>query len=91
MAVCPKCKQKIESLNNYESGEMKSYLNEDGGWEEDYFQGDGKTNDFECPNCQEVLFKDEEEAIEFLEDKDELTRIMEEKIEQIKEKKIANG
>ncbi len=87
MAVCPKCKQKIESLNNYESGEMKSYLNEDGGWEEDCFQGDGKTNDFECPECSEVLFKDEEKAIAFLKNKDELQEIMAEKLNQIKEKK----
>ncbi len=94
MAVCPKCKQKVESLNNYSSGERKTRVSIFDGeeeYEEEEFQANGKVNDYECPECSEVLFKDEEEAIAFLKNKDELQEIMAEKLKQIEEKKDANG
>lgn len=90
--ICPKCHKEIESLNNYVSGENHSTfsLSEfDGKTIRDYdfgeFQTDGKTNDFECPECQEVLFTDEDKATKFLEGQDELQQIVAEKINKIKE------
>ncbi len=65
--ICPKCKEEIEHLNNWVSGERKyrfdGYTYEE---EDQYSFGDGKTEDYECPECSEVLFTDEEEATKFL-------------------------
>ena len=67
---CPKCKKEIDYLNNYQSGENHhSLLIIDGEhtYEEQEFQPNGQTNDFECSECKEILFTDEDKAIEFLE------------------------
>jgi len=89
--ICPKCHKEIDYLKNYVSGE-NSYtfsLSEfDGKTISDYdfgeFQTDGKTNDYECPNCSKLLFTDEEKARAFLEGQDELQKIVKEKIEKDK-------
>ncbi len=89
MPICPKCFGKIDSLHNYASGERKTRVSIFDGeeeYEEEEFQADGKVDDYECPNCSEVLFKDEEKAIAFLKNKDELQEIMAEKLNKIKEK-----
>jgi len=87
MAICPKCKEEIEHLNNYVSGEAKYIFDGESYNQDGDFQNNEKVNDYECPECQEVLFTDEEKAKEFLKNKDELTNIMEEKMKQIKENK----
>jgi len=73
MGKCPKCKAKIDHLDNWTSGEAKYEATYDGsGINYDQigdFEIDHKTNDFECPECQETLFKDEKKATAFLKGK----------------------
>lgn len=80
MSICPKCKEEIESLKNYVSGE-ELYIFDGNNYEQDGdFQPDNKVNDFECPECNDVLFTDEEKATNFLQNTDELTELVKEKI-----------
>jgi predicted RNA-binding Zn-ribbon protein involved in translation (DUF1610 family) len=69
MAKCPKCNKEIIYLNNYQSGESHHRLYSDGEYEEREFQPNNKTNEYECPECCEVLFIDEEHAKEFIIDR----------------------
>ena len=69
MSKCPKCGEEIDYLNNWESGEMEYRLRPDGAYEGMEFCSDNKSNDFECPECSEVLFTDEKKAIAFLKEK----------------------
>ena len=69
MPKCPKCNDEIDTLNNYQSGENKYKLfiqGKDYHYDEDEFQPNNQVNDYECPHCGEVLFRDEDKAIEFL-------------------------
>jgi len=69
MPKCPECKKEIEHLNNYQSGESRYRLWNDGKYDlYDFseFIGDGNVNDYECQICQKILFTNEEEAISFL-------------------------
>ena len=71
MVICPKCNKEIDYLNSYQSGEEHSKLYiEDGEADYDFdgkgFQPDSKVNEYECPECLEVLFTSEEEAVKFL-------------------------
>ncbi len=91
--ICPKCKEKIDWLHNYQSGENHTRLSlfdfkdkKIADYELCEFQANGKINDFECPECSEVLFRDEKKAIAFLEDNDELQELVVEKLNKIKEK-----
>ncbi len=86
MSICPKCKKEIDYLNNYTSGENKYNFDGDNYNQDGDFQPDYKVNDFECPECSEILFTDEVKAIAFLKNEDELQSIIKEKIKQIKEK-----
>lgn len=64
---CPECKADIDCLNYYESGEMKYTINDEGHYEQDGdFRGDSKTTDYECPECQAVIFTDSITALNFL-------------------------
>ena len=63
---CPKCKEEIFGLMNYQSGENRYFLDLDGDYELKDFQENGKVNDFECPSCGKVLFNDEKKAKKFL-------------------------
>jgi len=65
MAICPKCKAEIDYLNNYQTGESHSHFDGE-DYETEDFQADGQTNDYECPECSETLFTNEEEATKFL-------------------------
>jgi predicted RNA-binding Zn-ribbon protein involved in translation (DUF1610 family) len=67
MPKCPKCGEEIDHLINY----CKS-------WEKFYFDGEDYNyidtistdeNEYACPECDETLFYNEEEAIEFLKPK----------------------
>ena len=56
----------VNYLNNYQSGENHYKLESSGEYEFKTFLEKGTTNDFECPECSEVLFTDETKAIQFL-------------------------
>ena len=89
MAICPKCRKEIETLTNFTSGETRytfQIWNKKPHYQKDDFLEDGKTNDFECPECQEKLFTDEQQAEEFLKNEDKLQKIVNEKLN-----KIENG
>ena len=94
MPKCPKCNAEIEILNNYVSGENRfDFWVEDGESQtqhEDWI-ADDKINNFECPDCHKVLFTDGDDAISFLEGKDELKRIVKDKINKIEEDKNAQN
>jgi len=68
MSKCPECKKEITKLNNFVSGEKIFSFDGDNYDERDFIE-DSKTNDYECPECKEVLFKDEEEVVEFFKGK----------------------
>lgn len=70
MSKCPKCGTEIESLNFWETGESKSVF-DGGNYEIESFEADGQTTDYECPECGEILFTDEDGAKKFLEKKEE--------------------
>ena len=87
--ICPNCKEEINGLVSFESGENKKNVYIDNNkleWNEEYFYDDGKVNDYECPECNEVLFTNEEEAISFLKNEDELQKMIKEKLKQIGDK-----
>ena len=87
--ICPKCKEKIDCLNysrdNYDNGEFS--IDKD-GFEE--YNRDSNSDliepnlNFRCPECDEELDFDEDEAIKFLKETDELQEIIAEKIKKIK-------
>ncbi|KKM51280.1 hypothetical protein LCGC14_1555610 [marine sediment metagenome] len=86
---CPKCNKKIEELRYYERVDNSLWFSVDENGEPNYEGGeiiyDGATDfDFCCPECSETLFTDEEKAIEFLKNKDELQELVKEKINKIK-------
>jgi transcription initiation factor IIE alpha subunit len=66
MSTCPKCGVEIHQLNNFQSMESKYSLDEKGDYEFRESFDAGNTNDYECPECSEVLFTDEDKALEFL-------------------------
>lgn len=80
MPKCPNCKSEIKELLAYSEVVSTFELDKNG---EPYCYGsdniEGYTS-FECPECNEKLFTGEFEAINFLEDKDELQKIVKEKI-----------
>lgn len=66
---CPKCNAELEWLKNYSSGENYYCVQLDGDnlrYEEEEFQPDNKVNDYEYPQCSEVLFTDEDKVLKFL-------------------------
>lgn len=71
MATCPECNQEISYLRNFSKvwQEFKLFITEDG--DEDFEDADnliscGDQDDFECPECGRVLFRDFQEAVGFL-------------------------
>jgi len=65
MSICPKCNHEINYLVNFSSGENRWEFDGDDYAESEFFS-DGQVNDFECPECKETLFTEEEKAKEFL-------------------------
>jgi hypothetical protein len=66
---CPKCEQEIDRLVNWSSSLHKYLFTIDKKGDADYEELDevvGDINDYECPECWEVLFSDEQDAITFL-------------------------
>jgi len=66
MVICPKCKEEINFLLNFQSGEMR-YDFDGEHYEDETFIPDCSVNEYECPDCRETLFTDENKAREFLE------------------------
>jgi len=67
---CPKCGTKIDRLDYYGNVTIVYFASLDAQGRMDYdekdrVEGDGQ-NDFECPECEAVLFNDEDSAIQFL-------------------------
>ena len=86
MPICPKCKKIISHLRQcrtgYEECEMFFNKKEDWiDWKNEEFIGDGNLLEYHCPQCDRELDFSEEEAEEFLENKDELQEIIAKKIE----------
>ena len=75
MAKCPKCSSKIKFLKKYERFErlFRFYANEEEIQIEDIDTGEDP--DFDCPECGETLFTDEDEAFKFLYEKEEEPKI----------------
>lgn len=65
---CPKCGKEIEYLVNWVAGE-KSYEFDGETYDSDDFMDNCTVNDYECPECSETLFTDEEKAKKFLKKK----------------------
>lgn len=89
MSICPKCHKIITELDQVRTGIEKArfFIDKDGcyDYDDEEFDSDGDFLEFRCWECNEVLFKDYEEAEEFLKDKDELQEIVAEKLNKIKE------
>jgi predicted RNA-binding Zn-ribbon protein involved in translation (DUF1610 family) len=70
MPKCPNCKKEIDHLIYIESGEMAytfRVLNKkDVFYEQKEFYPDNSSMYFECPECNETLFTNIEDAINFL-------------------------
>ncbi len=93
--ICPKCLKKIEYLRQVSSGIEKCdiFFNEKEGWVDwrnEEFESDGIVRIFYCPECNEELDLNDEEAEQFLEEKDELKEIVAEKMKQINDKKFCS-
>ena len=72
---CPECNKWLTSLDNITTGNVTYYLSIDKDGDINYsqdihsFNPDGIVNEYWCPECNEMLFQDEEEAINFLKGK----------------------
>ena len=93
MAFCPKCKEKVEFLKQVTTGIEKCHIffNEKEGWidwSDEEFESDGVVRLFSCPKCNNELDFNDEEAIKFLKEKDELQEIVVEKLKKIENDKI---
>jgi len=71
MPKCPKCGKEIDYLRDFSPVWQEYKLTIDKNGDADYEFVDNTTSmDFgdiyECPECGEVLFTDEEEAVKFL-------------------------
>ncbi len=90
MPICPNCKETINYLYAYSEVVNTFELDKNGEpfcFGQDNIEG---YTGFECPECHEKIFLEENDAIEFLKDKDELQEIMIEKLNKIKEKESGN-
>ena len=85
--ICPKCKEEINWLKAYSETKYDMGLNDKGEIEYERMYDIDYFISFECPECDEELFTQEGEATEFLENKDELQRIVKEKLKKIKKER----
>jgi hypothetical protein len=78
MPECPKCKVNIDHLHNVETGSAGWEMNYDENRKgqpvhyqqmDEFFLPDGGQMTWECPECDEILFNKEADAIEFLKKK----------------------
>lgn len=92
MAICPKCKSNITSLDVVRGGKETSFImydkeNDTIYFENEAFESDGIREIYNCNNCCEELFYSYDEAEAFLSEKDELKEIVAEKVSKDKKKK----
>jgi transcription initiation factor IIE alpha subunit len=77
MPKCPKCNEEIDYLNLFSRIEQRGRFELDPSGDPQFLvEGtvpDYDDDDFECPNCNEVLFHDSDEAEEFLKSSVELS------------------
>ena len=69
MATCIFCGETVEHLRNYQAVEnvlLFTVESGEGRWDEWDEISTGEAGDFECPECQNVLFTNTAEAIAFL-------------------------
>jgi len=72
MPKCPKCGKEIDYLWNYSAvwEEYKLTIGRDGYEQYEFIDDsapvDGIDDEYVCPECHEVLFTDEEDAVNFL-------------------------
>ena len=89
MTKCPKCKEEIENLNFSKTKEISGSVVFDGNdiefIEEFDIYEEQKPHTYRCPECNEILFENDEEAEEFLRDDDELQEIVKEKLKLIED------
>jgi len=71
MPKCPKCKEKINTLINVQSGFIYWTMNKKADYTGSIndFNTDDSVNEWCCPECNETLFNDEQDAIDFLNNK----------------------
>jgi len=62
--------KEIRYLINIASGFMVYELNTKGRYDEIEFTQDNKTNEYRCPECDVILFKDNKQAINFIQEID---------------------
>ncbi len=75
MSKCPKCKEEINDLISVESAKivqrfsLVKYRGENSPEYHDVSRDFEGNPEFFCPECDKVLFTDEDEAIKFFEEK----------------------
>lgn len=73
MGICPKCKQKIDSLLNIQSGLMCYHMTIDkkeiAQYQEGDFDPDDDINIWRCPECYKEVANDSEKAEKILQRK----------------------
>jgi len=63
MPKCPKCGKEIDYLTNFVIEEYKLTIDENGNGYHELVDCD---DDYQCPECATILFRDEEKAVKFL-------------------------
>ena len=71
MPRCPNCKQEIDNLNNWSKEWVLRRFSVGPDGDTDYgaakaWESVGELDEWRCPECSEVLFRDEESAAKFL-------------------------
>ena len=69
LRICPKCKRGINYLTSITTGTLVQYLSLDTQGDAQFESGEFESNEiikYCCPDCEEVLFTNEEEVIAFL-------------------------
>jgi len=69
MSKCPKCLKEIKGLIHYQSGYNRYdfwVVDNNPNYQHDTFIEDNNVIEWCCPECNETLFTDEDEAIKFL-------------------------
>ena len=72
MTKCPTCGEEITTLLNIQSGYIYYAMDKDGEYEEcNEFEANNNVNEWVCPECDATLLYNEEDAIEFLNKKED--------------------
>lgn len=82
MAICGECKERIGHLISEATATTGCVLYEDGTLDlnDEDLNSIIEINEWRCPECDEIVAYNEDEAREFLEEKDELKEIVVEKL-----------